>query len=129
VGTETILLVEDESSVRELVANILKDHGYHVLEAQDGVDGVQVSGEYGGPIHLLLTDVVMPKMNGKKLAERLRSQRPELRVLYLSGYTDPAILRGGVLEPSMNFVPKPVSEGCLTHMVRAVLDGAGRAAA
>ena len=93
------------------------------------MDGVQVSGEYGGPIHLLLTDVVTPKMSGKELAARLRSQRPELRVLHLSGYIDHAILQGDVLEPRMDFVPKPLSEDSLTHMVRAVLDGAGRAAA
>jgi CheY-like chemotaxis protein len=122
-GTETILLVEDEASVRELTVHILRMQGYHVLVAEQGAEALEVSRQHGGAIHLLLTDVIMPQMNGRELAERLLAERPETRVLYMSGYTGEVIARHGVLEPGTAFVAKPLTLERLTEMVRAVLDG------
>jgi len=121
-GTETILVVEDEAAVRELIVRVLTAHGYQVLEARDGQEALQVSGQHGGSIDLLLTDVVMPRMNGAELNEQLRAARPEIRVLYMSGYTDNAIAQHGVLEPGVNLLPKPFSMEALIHTVRHVLD-------
>jgi CheY-like chemotaxis protein len=120
-GTETILVVEDEAAVRELIVRVLTAHGYQVLEAKDGPEALQVSGQHSDPIDLLLTDVVMPDMNGGELCEQLRNRRPEMRVLYISGYTDNAIAHHGVLEPGTNLLPKPFSMEGLLHTVRRVL--------
>ena len=121
-GTETILLAEDETSVLNLAAQILRDHGYQVLTASNGLEALQVSQEYGKPIDLLLTDVVMPHMNGRELADQLLIHRPDTRVLYMSGYTDNVIMRQGVLGPDMAFIAKPLSLDSLTRKVRSVLD-------
>ena len=97
-GSETVLVVEDDEEVRKLAVQILKNQGYKVLEASQGVEAFLICDENKGPIHLLVTDVVMPKMSGRELAERLSSIRPEMKVLYMSGYTDNAIVHHGVLE-------------------------------
>jgi CheY-like chemotaxis protein len=122
-GTETILVVEDEAAVRELIVRVLTAHGYQVLEARDGPEALQVSEHHSDPIDLLLTDVVMPHMNGAELCERLRVPRPEMQVLYISGYTDNAIAQHGVLEPGTNLLPKPFSMEGLLHTIRRVLGG------
>jgi PAS domain S-box-containing protein len=120
-GTETILVVEDETAVRDLIVRVLTAHGYQVLEARDGPQALQVSGQHNGSIDLLLTDVVMPHMNGGELYERLGDRRPGMRVLYMSGYTDNAIVHHGVLDPGTNLLPKPFSMEGLIHTVRSVL--------
>jgi two-component system cell cycle sensor histidine kinase/response regulator CckA len=121
-GTETILVVEDEIIVRELAVQILKSHGYRVLEASHGLEALQVSQEWDGPLHLLLTDVVMPEMNGKDLAERLQAQRPDVRVVFMSGYGENVIADHGILNEGITFLPKPFSLEILTQKIRAVLD-------
>jgi PAS domain S-box-containing protein len=122
-SASTILVVEDEPAVRELTVQILRMQDYRVLVAKDGAEALQVSRQYSGPIDLLLTDVVMPKMNGKELAERILAERPEMRVVYMSGYTNEAIGQHGVLEPGTTFVAKPLTMERLTETVQAVLDG------
>ncbi len=121
-GHETVLLAEDEESVRALSRFILRDCGYAVLEASDGEDALKVCAREKGAIHLLVSDVVMPGMGGRQLAERLLALRPEMRVLYLSGYSDDAVIRHGVLEAEVNFLQKPFSAGALARKVREVLD-------
>jgi len=125
-GNETLLLVEDEDQVRTLVQGILKRHGYRVIEARLPSEALLLSTQYEETIELLVTDVVMPQMNGRQLAERLRSSRPEMDVLYVSGYTDNAINPGGVLEPGIAFLQKPITPLALTRMVRQVLDARAR---
>jgi PAS domain S-box-containing protein len=122
-GAETLLLVEDEDQVRELTRDILTAQGYQVLTANDGVKALQVAQEHDGPIHLLLSDVVMPRMGGRALADQLRFSRPEMRVLYTSGYTDNAIVHHGVLAEGTHFLSKPFDMETLAQKVRSVLDG------
>ena len=121
-GHETILLVEDEAGVRELVAEMLRQRGYKVLQAADPAEALQVSEHFGGPIQMLLSDVVMPKMSGMQLAEQLAPRRPQMRVLYLSGYTENTIIHHGVLKPGVQFLPKPFSQDALAKKIREVLD-------
>jgi len=122
-GTETVLLVEDDARVRELAARVLESCGYRVLAAGDGLEALQIGlVQQKDPIHLLLTDVVLPQMSGPELAEQLQSVRPEMRVLYMSGYTDNAIVRHGTLAPGIAFLPKPFTIDDLTERVREVLD-------
>ena len=121
-GTETVLLAEDEEVVRRLAREILSGNGYRVLEAGNGREALLLSEAHRGEIHLLLTDVVMPKMSGRELGERIRLHRPDLRILYMSGYTDDAILRHGVLVDGIPFLQKPFTAEVLARKVREVLD-------
>jgi len=121
-GDETVLVVEDDEEVRKLAVQMLEKVGYKVLEASQGLDAFLISAEHGGPIHLLLTDLVMPKLDGRELAERIVSIRPEIKVLYMSGYTDNAIVHHGVLEKGTNFIQKPFTVEGLGMKVREVLD-------
>ena len=121
-GRETILLVEDEEAVRDLVRGVLEGRGYSVLLAQSGEEAVRLSGGHEGPIHLMVTDVVMPRMSGRELAERLASSRPAMKVLYISGYTDDAVVRHGVLSRGVAFLQKPFMPNALLRKVREVLD-------
>jgi CheY-like chemotaxis protein len=122
-GTETVLLVEDEPSVRNVVALALRELGYTVLEAGNGEEGLEVAEKYGGgKIDLLLTDVVMPRMWGKELSERLRTVHPSIRTIFFSGYPGDFVVDYGVLDPDIDFVPKPFSRTVLARRVREVLD-------
>jgi two-component system cell cycle sensor histidine kinase/response regulator CckA len=121
-GTETILLAEDEEAVRKLARQVLELHGYQVLEAANGGAAFLLCERYTEPIHLLVTDVVMPEMSGQELAIRLSELRPKMKVLYMSGYTDNLILRQGVLEASASFIQKPFETKALIRKVREVLD-------
>ena len=121
-GDETVLLVEDEPEVRDLAREILEASGYTVLQACDPQDALLMAERHAGPIRLLLTDVIMPRQSGRALAERLRPLRPELQVLYMSGYTNEAIVRHGVLEPDTMFIQKPFTPAALGHKVRDALD-------
>jgi two-component system cell cycle sensor histidine kinase/response regulator CckA len=121
-GTETVLLAEDEEVLRRLAREILSGNGYKVLEAANGREALLLSEAHRGEIHLLLTDVVMPKMSGRELGERIRLLRPDLRILYMSGYTDDAILRHGILEDGIPFLQKPFTPEALARKVREVLD-------
>jgi CheY-like chemotaxis protein len=123
-GTETILLVEDEAAVRSLVARVLRQHGYTVLEAGNGEEALRLVENHDDQvIHLLLTDMVMPRMGGKALADQLTIQRPDLKLLFTSGYSDKAILQQNVLDPGIAFLPKPFAPASLVQKVREVIEG------
>ncbi len=122
-GTETVLLVEDEDAVRSLARQVLETSGYTVLAASHGGEALRLWEQQPGPIHLLLTDVVMPGgLNGRELAERLKPLYPGLKVLFMSGYTDEAIIHHGVLEPGLSYLQKPFTPNSLVQKVREVLD-------
>jgi PAS domain S-box-containing protein len=122
-GTETILVVEDEEALLRISLRTLEAAGYKVLTAANGDEALLVSAQYAGDIHLLLTDLVMPRMNGRALAQALSKARPALRIIYMSGYTDDAIVHHGVLDAGTNFLAKPFTATDLTRKVRVVLDG------
>ncbi len=123
-GRETVLLVEDEGMVRELGSRVLNSHGYLVLEAEDGLEALEVCKHHEGPIHLVVTDVVMPGMNGGELARRIADLVPDAEILFISGYTGGALVEHGVLEDGTNFLQKPFSPDAFVRTVRAILDGA-----
>jgi DNA-binding response OmpR family regulator len=121
-GEETVLVVEDEEKVRMLIVEILGRQGYRVLEASHGDEALLIHETHDGPIPLILVDVVMPGMSGSELAKRLASLHPETKILYMSGYTDNAIVHHGVLARGVNYVQKPFTMDGLTRKVREVLD-------
>jgi CheY-like chemotaxis protein len=121
---ETVLVVEDEEGVRELVRRVLVRHGYRVLEARHGMDALREAERHPDRIHLLLTDVVMPEMSGLQLAATLRERRPELQVLYMSGYTEEEIIRRGTGESGLVLLQKPFAGDELARVVRKTLDQA-----
>jgi CheY-like chemotaxis protein len=121
-GCETLLLVEDEASVRQASRQFLTESGYTVLEASDGADALRASREHTGPIHLMVTDVVMPKISGPKLAERLADERPDMKVLFVSGYAENTILHHGKIDVANRFLPKPFSLKMLARKIREVLE-------
>jgi NO-binding membrane sensor protein with MHYT domain/CheY-like chemotaxis protein len=123
-GTETVLVVEDEEAVRQLAARTLFVRGYTPLVANTGEEALRLSEQHAGPIHLLLTDVVLPRMSGSRLAESLLAARPEIRVLYMSGFAENAIVHNGVLQPGTDFIQKPFTPHVLAVKLREVLAGA-----
>ena len=121
-GSEIVLIVEDDDGLRKFTQEVLQSYGYRVLVAENGEDALRVGKDHAGPINLLLTDVVMPKMGGKELAERSQPLYPRMKVIYMSGYTDNAILHHGVLLPELNFIQKPFTPKGLARKVREALD-------
>ena len=121
-GTETILLAEDEAPLRALIGTILERNGYQVLRAANGIEALRICEQFEGKIHLMLTDVVMPDMNGKQLANRVVSRRPEIKILYMSGYTDNTIVHHGILDRGVEFIPKPLKSGPLLKKVREIIN-------
>jgi two-component system cell cycle sensor histidine kinase/response regulator CckA len=122
-GSETILLVEDDDMVRNLVRETLEREGYKILDAAGPKQARRLAEQFKSAIPLMITDVVMPKVNGRDLAEELTRHRPDMKVLYMSGYTDGAILNSGLLRKEVAFLQKPFTPAALTEMVRAVLEG------
>jgi len=120
-GTETVLVIEDEEAVRHLACRILSAYGYKVLEAAGGAEALVVCEQNGSSIDIILTDIVMPKMNGFELADRIKLRHPDIKVLYMSGYADTAITRHGGLEPGMSFIQKPFTPEGLAHKLREAL--------
>jgi two-component system, cell cycle sensor histidine kinase and response regulator CckA len=125
-ATETVLLVEDDEMVRNLVRETLAREGYKVMDAPGPIEARRIAGEFRGAIHLLVTDVVMPKGGGRELADGLCRRRPGLRVLYMSGYTDNAVVANGIFEKEVSFLQKPFTPAALTAKVREVLEATGR---
>lgn len=123
IGSETILLVEDERAVRGLAKEILESCGYTVIEASDGVEALEKFEPVSGQVDVLITDVIMPRMGGRELSELLKAQQPDIKVLFTSGYTDDAILRHGITDEGTNFLQKPFTYDSLSRKVRALLDG------
>lgn len=121
-GVETILLVEDDAALRDLISTALRKYGFTVLEASHGGEALLICEREKAPIHLMLTDVVMPQISGSALAERLTLLHPEMKVLFMSGYTENAIVHHGVLDSQVNFIAKPFRLLGLVQKVREVLD-------
>jgi CheY-like chemotaxis protein len=119
---ETILIVDDQETVREVVRLQLEREGYRVLVAGNGAEALKLSQEHSGPIHLLLTDVMMPGMDGSVLAARLATARPETKVLYMSAYTPNVVVHHSVVNPGTAFLPKPFTQETLLLTVRRILD-------
>jgi response regulator RpfG family c-di-GMP phosphodiesterase len=122
VGSETVLLVEDEEILRKLCVRILESFEYKVMQAGNGDEAIALAWSFGERIDLLMTDVVMPGMHGRELANRLTRIHPEMKVLFTSGYTDDAIVHHGVLDEGVSFIGKPYSPWALAKKVREVLD-------
>jgi PAS domain S-box-containing protein len=128
-GTETVLVVEDQDSVRKLAVRMLRHRGYRILEAAHGDEALELAERYSGPIHLLLTDVVMPGMTGRKLAEHLKAARPSMKVLYMSGYAEDIVTSRGLLDPGLFYIAKPFAPEALAEKVREALGPAAAPAA
>ena len=122
VGFETILLVEDEDMVRTLTRRILESHGYRVLEARDGSEALELAERHAEPLDLVLTDVIMPKMSGKELAQHLKQKQPGLKVLFMSGYTESFVSHEGILDADVALIEKPFAEAALLDRIRTILD-------
>jgi CheY-like chemotaxis protein len=120
-GGETILVVEDEQAVRELTVRILEQLGYTILTASSGAEAIEISQAHAGHIDLLLTDVVMPNMSGRQLADRIQAARPKTKAMFLSGYTENTVVHHGVLDAGVDFLPKPFSRENLSRKLREVL--------
>jgi CheY-like chemotaxis protein len=120
-GSETILVLEDEARVRKLVCEVLAGRGYHVLEAVRGEEAIRMAKEHKGRIHLLLADVVMPEMSGPQALEQIRARYPNMKVLFMSGYTDEAMVHHGILDSGVPFLQKPFLPETLARKVREVL--------
>jgi CheY-like chemotaxis protein len=120
-GTETILLIEDDDAVRALTKHVLQRCGYTVLEASRGTDGLRLAAAHRTPIHLLITDVVMPGIPGRMVAEQIGDSHPETKVLYVSGHTNDDVVRTGVLHDAVHFVQKPFAPAAIAHKVREIL--------
>ncbi|MCD6282829.1 PAS domain S-box protein [bacterium] len=121
-GSETVMVVEDDEAVRDIVCQILRSGGYSVLEAHSSEEAQKISEKHEAPIHLLVCDIILPDLDGPALVKRLASMRPDMRVLFISGYADEAIVRHGVLEPGLAFLPKPFTAEVLVRKVREVLE-------
>lgn len=121
-GNETILLVEDEEGVLDLAAATLSACGYQVLQGRNGVEATAVAAAHPGPIHLLVTDVIMPRMGGRETAAAVVEIKPDARILFVSGYTDDEMLRGGIVDANVPFLQKPYTPMTLARKVREVLD-------
>jgi two-component system CheB/CheR fusion protein len=121
-GTETVLVVDDEGAIRALARRFLESRGYTVLEAANGPEALRVARGHNGPIHLMVTDVVMPRMSGREVAFQLAPERPAMKVMYMSGHTEDAIIHHGVLEKGLAFLPKPFTQEALVSRVRRLLD-------
>jgi CheY-like chemotaxis protein len=121
-GSETILLVEDEDGVRRLVKHILDSRGYRVLDAASGPDALVIFEQHRGEIDLLLTDIVMPRMNGRELAQQILQAEPDMKIVYMSGYTDDMLIQTGALRPGTSFLQKPLKPDALAGRIREVLD-------
>lgn len=118
---ETVLVVEDEEIVRELVCDVLEEQGYNVICAGDGLEALEMAGNFDGTIHLLVTDVIMPHMNGHELASKLSRIRPDMKVLYVSGYSDTDLGDHGVLDPRYELLQKPFTPQTLARKIRDVI--------
>src|SRR5579859_5820501 len=121
-GSETILVAEDEEAVRKVIVRSLEKNGYKVLEAPDGMEALQRGWSFKEPIHLLVTDTVMPRVNGRELAEELRKSRPQIRTLFISGYPKEILSQKGILNPGIHLLQKPFSSEEMLREVRKVLD-------
>ncbi len=126
-ASETVLVVEDENALRSLVQGFLSSNGHTVLEASRGDEALSICDQHKGPIHLVVTDVIMPQMSGRELATRLASMHPDIKVLFMSGYTNEGIFRHGVLEKDTAFLQKPFTPKSLVRKVREVLDSSSSA--
>ena len=123
LGNETVLLAEDDERVRRLTASVLGQLGYTVLESADGEEALEVARKHNGEIHLLFTDMVMPKKCGNEIASEIRRDRPDIKVLFSSGYTGDIVAQQGPLDPSIPFLQKPFTPRTLAVKVREALDG------